>query len=164
MSAISFFVHGMPVPQGSKKVIKGRLIEMADARLRNWRQDVASAAHNARIEAKLPRFEGPVAVRLAFTLPRPKAHYGTGRNATKLKPSAPDYPAVSPDLDKLIRAVLDALTHVVFLDDRQVVVLDVGKWYATQTGLQAEVVSLVREVDGQGDVADGQEQEDQNPG
>ena len=44
-----------------------------------------------------------------FWLPRPKGHFGTGKNAGKLKKSAPLYCSTKPDLDKLLRAVCDAL-------------------------------------------------------
>jgi hypothetical protein len=36
---------------------------------------------------------------------------------------------VRPDLDKLVRAVLDALTGPVLADDGQVVLLSAGKFY-----------------------------------
>jgi len=121
-------VYGVPVPQGSKKVIGRNVIEMADARLRSWRQDVAGNAKQA-MEGASPYIE-PVDVRLMFWLPRPRNHYGTGRNAEKLKSSAPVAPAVHPDLDKLTRAVLDALTGIVFHDDKQVVGLRLSKLYS----------------------------------
>ena len=133
--AIQFHVHGQPVAQGSKKVIRGHLIEMADARLRSWRQDVAATASQAM--TRLP-WQGPVMVTLSFYLPRPKAHFGAGRNAEKLKPAAPTYPATHPDIDKLARSVLDALTGICFHDDRQVVALSVGKFYG-QPGMDCEV-------------------------
>jgi crossover junction endodeoxyribonuclease RusA len=164
MSAISFFIHGMPVPQGSKRVIRGNLIEMADARLRSWRQDVA-AISSQQMQGHLP-WQGPVMVTLSFYLPRPKAHYGTGRNAERLKPQAPTYPSTHPDIDKLIRSVLDAMTGIVFHDDRQVVVIQAGKYYG-QPGMDCEVAETVasaHDVEQQREVADGQEQEDQQPG
>ena len=61
---------------------------------------------------------GPVEVLLHFELARPKS-------ARRLLPST------KPDLDKLARAVLDALTGVVFKDDAQVVDLRVTKRYGT---------------------------------
>jgi Holliday junction resolvase RusA-like endonuclease len=144
-TAIQFFVHGLPVPQGSKKVIRGNLIEMADARLRSWRQDVASAAKNAMSQEGAEAGIEPVDVRLMFFLPRPQGHYGTGKNANRLKPSAPATPTVHPDLDKLCRSVLDALTGIVFRDDKQVVSLTAAKLYSdgdSSPGLMAAVMVL----------------------
>lgn len=70
---------------------------------------------------------GPVAVDVRFFLPRPKSHFGTGRNATKLKDCAPDFHVKKPDVDKLVRAVLDSLSGVVYSDDCQVVDLTTSK-------------------------------------
>ena len=38
-----------------------------------------------------------------FRFVRPKSHYGTGRNAKKLKPSAPPHHTQKPDATKLLR-------------------------------------------------------------
>jgi crossover junction endodeoxyribonuclease RusA len=141
--AVEFTVYGVPVPQGSKRVFRGNVVEMADARLRSWRQDVAAAA-NAQMDGLMP-FTRPVAVQLHFHLDRPKGHYGTGRNEDRLKPSAPVAPGVKPDLDKLIRSVLDAITGVVIKDDSQVVSLVAGKFYSdggTRPGLSCQVLGF----------------------
>lgn len=73
-----------------------------------------------------------VAVQITFWMPRGKGHYGTGRNAGQVKPSAPHWPLTSADVDKMIRSALDALTGVVYADDRQVVELHARKVYAEQ--------------------------------
>lgn len=75
---------------------------------------------------------GPVVVWLVGFLPRPKSHFGTGRNASKLKPSAPAVPATKPDLDKLARLVGDSLTNAgVLRDDAQIVTWHAHKRYAS---------------------------------
>jgi Holliday junction resolvase RusA-like endonuclease len=87
----------------------------------------------------------PLQMRLMFFLPRPKGHFGTGKNSAKLKASAPLAPAVKPDLDKLVRAVLDALTGVVFRDDCQVAGLSCSKLYADHPytlGLMCSILPL----------------------
>lgn len=69
--------------------------------------------------------DGPLVLVVQFYVPRPKSHYG----ARGLRPSAPDYPAVRPDVTKLLRAVEDACTGVVWRDDAQVVEQHAGKSY-----------------------------------
>jgi crossover junction endodeoxyribonuclease RusA len=128
---VRFTVPGLPVPQGSKRVVRGRLIDANGATLRPYRALVADAAAQAlggALSAHEPTRE-PVSVSVRFVLPRPRGHYGTGRNAGVLKASAPLWPTTKPDVDKLCRAVLDALTAVVWVDDSQVVVLDADKMY-----------------------------------
>lgn len=139
--AVKFSVFGQPVPQGSKRAFGKNVVEVADARLRSWRHDVASVAHT-EMNGTQP-FTGPVTVQLYFHFARPKGHYGTGRNAERLRPTAPVSPQVKPDLDKLVRAVLDALTGVVFRDDSLVVNLIAGKGYVEyghRPGLDCTVV------------------------
>ena len=54
--------------------------------------------------------EGPVRVDIEFIMPRPKSHYGTGRNAGKIKASSPHLHSGVPDKDNLEKTVLDALS------------------------------------------------------
>jgi crossover junction endodeoxyribonuclease RusA len=75
----------------------------------------------------------PMEVVLTFYFPRPQSHYGTGRNAHILKPSAPDYPTKPPDIDKLMRAIFDGATDAgLWLDDAQVVDVHAIKMWARQ--------------------------------
>lgn len=137
---IEFTVYGDPVPQGSKRVFRGNVVEMAHARLRSYRQDLNVTARQAMGDAAT--FTGPVVVAVTFSLARPKSHYGTGRNAGIHKPKAPPYPAKTPDIDKLGRAVLDGLTGAVFNDDAQVVSLTLTKVWADHSDT-ATAVSVV---------------------
>lgn len=128
-------VLGTPAPQGSKRAYvvagKARMVE-SSAKVKPWRQDVTAAAQAAIHET--PGHEphtGPVAVAVTFYLPRPGYHYGTGRNAGVLKSTAPTHVDKKPDVDKLLRSTLDALTSSgVFRDDAQVAVLTGEKRYA----------------------------------
>ncbi len=116
--SVRFDVSGLPVPQGSTRafIVKGRpIITSTSKGLGSWRQLVAGEAQRI-VSAPM---EGPVAVTLSFHLPRPKS-------APKKKWI---YPAKRPDLDKLVRAVLDAITHVIVADDSQVVSLTATKDY-----------------------------------
>lgn len=125
---VEFVVRGTPVPQGSKTVYAGRAVDANAKKLRPWRRAIATAARDAAGDVML---EGPVQVVAHFYVPRPKGHYGAGRNAGRLRPSAPRYPAVKPDLDKLVRALLDGITDGgAWNDDAQVVHIAARKVYA----------------------------------
>jgi Holliday junction resolvase RusA-like endonuclease len=65
--------------------------------------------------------EGPLWVEMIFCLPRPKGHFGSGRNAGTLKASAPRYPTSKPDLDNLEKFAMDCCNGVAWKDDAQVV-------------------------------------------
>jgi Holliday junction resolvase RusA-like endonuclease len=135
---LEFFVAGLPITQGSKRAFTnkytGRAVLVEDAeKLKPWRWSVGVTA--AQAMAKRPFIQGPVRIRLQFLFPRPKSHYGTGRNHNVLKASAPSWPTGKPDLDKLQRAVFDALTHVVWADDSQVTEVFAMKRYNPEPGV-----------------------------
>jgi crossover junction endodeoxyribonuclease RusA len=134
---VYFVVPGLPATQGSKRYVgNGRMIE-ADKRLPTYRADLRAAALAELGDQEL--FEGACRVSIDIDLVRPASHYGTGRNAQKLKPSAPAKPIAKPDVDKIARAVLDALTGVLWRDDAQVVSLCVRKLYDSENATRVFV-------------------------
>jgi crossover junction endodeoxyribonuclease RusA len=121
---IRFEVYGTPVPQGSMKAFmpKGRrfpIVTADNAKTKPWRQAIIDAVRRDGAPDPTP-FDGPVALDVLFYLPRPKS-----------APKAIVRPAKKPDLDKLVRAVCDALTAAgVWRDDSQVVSVHAGKVFA----------------------------------
>lgn len=118
---LNMTVYGEARPQGSKRafVRNGRAIVVNDCpATKSWRQEIATEAE--RLYADEP-YTGPVYLELHFVRPRPKGHYGSGKNASVLKAAAPQHPTTKPDTVKLARAVEDALTGIVWRDDSQVV-------------------------------------------
>jgi Holliday junction resolvase RusA-like endonuclease len=119
---IRFEVQGQPAPQGSKRHVgNGRMVEQSKAVI-PWRQDVKAAAQAAMGWGQQPPLQGPVALAVTFALPKPAS-------APKRKRT---WPARRPDLDKLLRSTLDALTGVVFADDGQVVSVQAAKAYVNE--------------------------------
>lgn len=140
----SFTVYGLPQPQGSKRVVPTRAgprsIESNEARIRPWRSAIASEAAVAMVGKQLAT--GPVQLRVEFVFPRPKNHFGSGKNAGTLKASAPEYVAKAPDVDKLVRAIGDSLTGVVLRDDAQIAHVNAWKRYGEPACAWVEVRSL----------------------
>ena len=118
-------------------VVNGRAILTSTSKgLKPWRELIAYQAAAYITECKdgdpsclvgfLPKPEA-VEVEIRFTFIRPKSHLKKSGELTK---SAPLFKITYPDIDKLARAVLDALTGVFYEDDSQVVHLVVHKDYA----------------------------------
>lgn len=113
--------YGEPVPQGSMAPIKSRttgrvfLKASNEKALRPWRKAIARDAL-AAMGGVLP-WDGALRVYLTFTLGRPMA--ATNR----------EHHTVPPDVDKLARAALDALTGIILADDARVVDLQSRKRY-----------------------------------
>ena len=107
---VSVTVVGTPAPQGSKRHIgRGVMIESSKA-VKPWREAVKTAALD--VMDGRPALDGPLVVRMVFTLRKPAS-------APKKRRTWPDR---TPDLSKLIRATEDALTEAgVWADDARVV-------------------------------------------
>lgn len=137
---IEFEVLGTAVPQGSKTVFGGRAVDANAKRLKPWRAAVTAAA---RAAGGAP-LEGPVRLRVHFFFERPKAHFRTGRFSHLLRDDAPEYVAVKPDIDKLVRALSDGITDAgtVWRDDSQVAVLVATQAYGARASVIVTVEAL----------------------
>ena len=108
-----FAIAGDPVPQGSMRHVGGGRLIHSKALL-VWRKIVATHVKSVTAVS----LEGPVIVDVVFSLSKPKS-------------VKRDLPSVAPDLDKLCRAIGDALSvDCDFLkDDAQIVSWRADKVY-----------------------------------
>jgi crossover junction endodeoxyribonuclease RusA len=116
-------VFGDPASQGSHSVINGRIVQVNSAKHKKWRNAVAFAALDL-VGPDWELLDDPLELSIIFYLPRPKT-------ATR------EFPAVMPDLDKLIRSVGDSLTGTVIRDDSRIVRITATKLYADHRGAGA---------------------------
>jgi Holliday junction resolvase RusA-like endonuclease len=131
-------VPGTPATKGSLKCVaphargqRAQLVEELKAS-KPWRDKLAGWLTLKYPAGQRADKRQPLGAELTFTLDRPKAHYGTGRNATTLKPSAPAYPTGhdTGDADKLLRLALDAMQDAELMpDDCQIVEVTSRKVY-----------------------------------
>jgi Holliday junction resolvase RusA-like endonuclease len=120
MVDLTIEVRGEPASQGSHSIINGRIVQVNSAKHKCWRNAVAFAALDLVTEG-WDLLDEPIELSVIFYLPRPKT-------ATR------EYPSVMPDLDKLIRAVGDSLSGVVYVDDSRIVRISATKVYADHRG------------------------------
>lgn len=134
MDELSFVVESMPQQAGSSKKIplthrdgspilddrgfQKAIIKDANPALPGYKAAVRHAFEAARPGGEI--WTGPVGLTAAFIFPRPKSHYRTGKHASELRPDAPFWKSSKPDGDKLLRALMDALTFLAYRDDAQV--------------------------------------------
>lgn len=117
MSGVGFWVIGLPAPQGSKRHLGNGVLVESSKKVKPWRQDVTAAALAARTP-QVP-LDGPLALVVCFTLPRPKS-----------APKRRLWPDRTPDLSKLVRSTEDAITTAgLWADDARVVSCDAAKRY-----------------------------------
>lgn len=146
MGVLSFEVLGTPMPKGSARsfvvgerqvdgsVLHARAVTVADNKkpLAHWQTQIANEARQEMRKGgppkALPDFTGPLTVRAVFEFNRP-------RSVKRRR-----HPSVKPDLDKLLRAVLDALTNVCWQDDAQVVHVTCEKRYRPEPGPEGALI------------------------
>ena len=116
--SLRIVAHGNPAAQGSKKHVgNGRMVEMSK-KLPGWRADVEAAARLAAGPAWVP-INAAVSITGEIRLRKP--------GMTKYL----DHPAGAPDLDKLQRAIGDALTlSRVIADDARIIHWNIRKVWA----------------------------------
>lgn len=124
-TAFRLTVYGIPGPQGSKTAkgrnrTTGRLVMVESSKkVKPWREAVRAAALTAlnnmtREQRRTFPMDGPLAVRMVFTLPKP----------TSAPKRTRTWPIRYPDVSKLARSTEDALTKVIWADDARVVEYD----------------------------------------
>jgi crossover junction endodeoxyribonuclease RusA len=124
---IQFTVYGTPEAQGSTRafMVKGRpIVTTTNKKTKPWRQEVARTAAATPGMKCWSRKDGGVNMTVVFMLARP------GSLAKKYTVQNK-----RPDIDKLARAVLDALTGIAYEDDSQVCGLNLVKAYSTVEGV-----------------------------
>lgn len=145
MMPFELTVLGRPQPAGSKRAFPRRdggvIVTDDNPRAKSWQQEIMSVAVEVMDDAEM--IVGPVELFCRFVLARPAGHFGTGRNAGSVRASAPRYPIVKPDTTKLIRAVEDALTGIVWRDDSQVVNQRAYKTYGTPERVEIVIWEVV---------------------
>jgi Holliday junction resolvase RusA-like endonuclease len=144
-----FTAYGIPRPQGSKRHVgNGVMIEASD--VKPWRKAIANAVFAAWIRSGDDRsFTGPVVVWATFFLPRPKSVKRF-------------LPTVSPDLDKLQRALGDALSidSKALTDDAIIVKWHSAKVYADSH--EPGVIVAIKALDPEDNDSITQEKSGQN--
>lgn len=128
---ITFKVHGTPVGKGRPRISTrgGFVRSYTPEKTRDWECHVADVAHGAMLDAGLvPTYD---AVRVVID-----AYYPVPTSYSKKKRAAcingEVKPMVKPDIDNVVKALLDAMNKVVYVDDKQVVSVEAEKHYTDQ--------------------------------
>lgn len=134
MTGVTFFVAGVPVPQGSKKGFSPKgstrvtIVDTNKNTLAPWRAEVTRIATASWLDR--PQLTGPVRLDVVFVFARP----ATVRRRL---------PSVYPDLDKLVRAIGDSVTDAgVWKDDGQVIRIVAEKVYGAAPGVHVSVSEM----------------------
>jgi Holliday junction resolvase RusA-like endonuclease len=132
MAEVSLSVIGDPASQGSHAIMQGRIVQVNSKKHKAWRNAITQTAL-ATLPADWEPIDEPCELIVNFYMPKPAS-------VKRLLPT------VSPDLDKLIRAVGDSLTDSgVVVDDSRIVRISARKLYAI--GIEPGATILVKTLD-----------------
>lgn len=144
IESISFTVLGRPQPQGSMKgfVLPGKggakpraILTSDNTKMKPYRQQVGWAALDARAKAGHAGLfaEKQVAVGVEF-----KFYFEKPPSISKKRVHI----SVKPDIDKICRSTIDAMTGVMFADDAQIIQLIASKNYGLPERAEITVTNL----------------------
>lgn len=155
----SIHVPGLPQQQGSKTAFalpvtlwslssipftvraKTVMKDANESKLKPWRELVAGYATEYMAQEEAERVEsGPVRISAYFEFPRLKSHFKA--DGVTLRDGRAFYKVSAPDLDKLQRAIGDALNGICYKDDSQIASWDTRKMYGSHPGVHLNVYAL----------------------
>lgn len=139
--ALMFFIPGPPRGKGRPRAT-GRGQHAAvytDSKTAAYENLVRIACHQAMVKTSQEAFAGPVSVSVA-------CKYPINKGASKRKLGAflagEERPTKKPDLDNVLKAVLDGINGVAFADDAQVVSIVSDKYYGIEPGVHVTIEAL----------------------
>lgn len=132
MLSLQFFVSGNPIAKKRPRFARhGKYVRTYSDQETEEGKFLAQVLYEVGKQEPIPK-GCPITMNLMFSMPRPKGHYGTGKNEGELKPSAPMEHTKKPDLDNMIKFVKDCLNGVLWHDDSQVVMVTAIKRYTEE--------------------------------
>ena len=146
---VSFFVAGVPRPQGSMRAIVSKstgraFLKNSSDTLAPWRNQIVQVATEGIEDEGWSVFpSGPLELEVVFFFDRPKSHPKKRRAIDR------GIHYKMPDIDKLVRAVGDALSVSALIgDDDQIATLHAYKRYAEEGTSGAGMKVWLRRVPG----------------
>jgi Holliday junction resolvase RusA-like endonuclease len=128
LNVYEFTVNGLPKTKGSYRGTlnkhTGRVVVFQDCKqTKPWQKAIEVEAKKVAPPEPLT---GPICVSAIFKIQR-------GKTVKR------EFPTVKPDIDKLERVVLDALTGIFYVDDGQVINVHTYKLYDTSPGVDIAI-------------------------
>lgn len=139
MTSISFVVPGAPVGKGRPKFARrGNFVTAYTP------EKTASYENLVKVKAELamngqPMIEGPVEVSIHLFV-TPPASWSQKKQREALEGRI--FPTSKPDIDNVLKGIMDACNEIVFKDDKQAVDVRVSKRYGQTASASVEVVAL----------------------
>jgi len=128
-------------PNAQKRMVprkRGKFVQMYDP------SEQAKVNFLLAIQKNAPEtpLDEPLRLDSYFFFQRPKNHFGTGKNAGRLKPSAPRWHTKTPDVDNTIKFLMDAMNKIYWRDDSIICYGRGIKQYAAKPRIEIVISSI----------------------
>ena len=132
--SISFIIYGEPTPKGRPRVTKKGAYTPKKTR-------VAEKSFQAQALSWRPSelFKGPLRLHIEFHRSIPKSF---SKKKIEGIYAGEIFPTTKPDLDNLVKLVKDAMNHIFYHDDSQVIELYAKKIYADVPRIDVKLVEI----------------------
>lgn len=135
MRSIDFVVEGEPVGQGRPRFARhGRYVQTYDP--------PKSKKYKALVAQKLKQvyFNHPIEKAVKIEI---KAYFGVPKSYTKKRKlaclSGRKLPTKKPDADNIEKGIMDAMSKIAYVDDKQVIELHTTKMYAEKARVEVHI-------------------------
>ncbi|HAB9977055.1 TPA_asm: RusA family crossover junction endodeoxyribonuclease [Listeria monocytogenes] len=139
---IKFTINIPPHPQERPRFRSlGKFIQTYDPpKSKEYKKKIANVA---KMYAPGAPINSPIQIKLIFfvTMPTSKSKKWKQRALT-----GQEFPAVRPDIDNYVKAVLDALNGIMFSDDGKIIELIAYKRYSDVARTEVSITELISEV------------------
>lgn len=135
---MKFIIHAVPKPKGRPRVTRSGHAFTPKA-TREYEQLIVSEWEKQWGGIEPTR--NPIVVRVMFYMPIPKA---TSNKDRERMVAGLEVPAKKPDIDNLLKAVLDALNGKAYHDDNQIVGISAEKRYSNEPRTEVMIGEFVK--------------------
>ena len=136
MTTISFTVYGQPVGKGRARSTRTG-IHYTPAKTQQAEESFLAQALPYKPDAPL---RGPLRIEITAIYSVPSSWSKKRRVAAE---DGIERPTVKPDMDNVVKLILDSLNGVFYLDDKQVVELEVYKFYGPMPCTNVTLLTLL---------------------
>jgi Holliday junction resolvase RusA-like endonuclease len=129
---IKMVVKSKPKPQGRPRVTKWGTYDPSKKDKIEFMMQIPNKPNQPITDS--------IYLKVKFTMPYPKKWYRTGKFAGILKDNAPVEHVSTPDIDNLLKFVLDAGNKIIWKDDSLICKVDMQKVYGRETKTEIEII------------------------
>lgn len=142
MKEFTFLISGEPVPQGRPRFVsRGRFVQTYDPKKSKDYKKLVKQQVKAQFHDKL--LSGALNVELKVYRPIQKS---ITKRERALRLSGEHRPTIKGDIDNYFKAVTDACTGLIWVDDAQIVSTKSNKYYSDNPRVELVVYELAGEI------------------